>query len=34
MCKGSKIPAVDCAGEMACTSTSSLFVRLMLVTNS
>lgn len=34
MCKGSKIPAVDFVGEMACTSMSSLFIRLMLVTNS
>lgn len=33
MCKGSKFPAVDCVGEMGCTSRSGLFIRPMFVTN-
>lgn len=33
MCKGLKLPAVDCVGEMGCRSMSTLFIRLMFVTN-
>lgn len=33
ICNGSKIPAVDCVGEIGCMSRCSLLIRLMFVIN-